>query len=1128
MIASKNSLVSVAPKVTLISFGDGSKMKSANKFDTDVKMRKRLKVNETTTLNDLIVEGNTTFKGTVTGINIDNNGGGGGTTDPTAINNAIATCKTYTDNQTGWGLNSWTIAGSVYSKTTDSLIAKIVTMQNSYATKSYVDVTNQSSKGLSYYAAGTFPTKTGGVYYVPVTTLIDNSWLILKDNNANFTTQGLKYQHGNINPGYVLTCADADGTVEWRAAPSGNTIIQSIHTDVGSSNIPIFSLTDDKDGERGFYFYPNKATVINGTQNNIALLGGSGAINNNLEYNVTFGVYSSTDELIQFRSPTNSTIGQTYISGGMDGQFISLDHSLVINTPTSILMQSGTGTDNYISLNGLKVYNNGNLATNHHIVCKGSQSSFTSDYIDSGQIINRNNLYLDGDLVTYINYNPTLFTTPTLSIVNSQSGAILLKNLDSTASEQTFIMNTNGISCNLLNNKSFVFNLKNQGVSNSITIDSNSNISGIQTITSSNSISQNYYFSPNKYHQIYINNNDLYVKNGVSGSEIIFQTTHGTSLNTMIFDDVGDLIVPSSVNSPHYYFKVNVDTGFYLDTAQNLVTDIKGTQSLLIKTVNDLGNTLTVSVDKNGKIKGYDVEFQNGLFNNSITLTPYLNVYCFKNNANVASTIFEMTLPNVTPYAVSDSGFVFNVINRDGSSNAYRMDTLGNFRTTSVLSSYLTCDTTLTLANYSAGVYGGAAISKTSNSFIINAGDPDSTTFTLKIGSNQCIINSALNCSGLNSINVNTGLIIGTDLLNPKKIYLSSSPDTLVIENGGASSSISFKTHNNIGTTNTISMNSNGDLVGINNLSLYNLYWQNSLIDFTRLSQIRYITPSSTMTAHTQVISTPGNGIYLIPKLSTNPNPWNTIIQTGDNAIVSDNGSLSIVTPATSQVGVRLSSSYAELYTPKVATSSGLTFSDNTIQTTAMTTAYLTSFITNLITSQNLIPAIPVGTIFPYGGTMYAGTLDNNSNAPTGYLFCSGAAALITSYPALYNVIGGIYNNGQQPPTGYFYLPNLKGAFLKGIGTNNTWTDTDPVANTGIYQQQVVGKHYHRYVDRGDGVKQAAASAGTGGTNVATTGSGNYTTSDGILATGGNTGYTTFTTTENRPNCVCVSYIIKY
>jgi microcystin-dependent protein len=102
---------------------------------------------------------------------------------------------------------------------------------------------------------------------------------------------------------------------------------------------------------------------------------------------------------------------------------------------------------------------------------------------------------------------------------------------------------------------------------------------------------------------------------------------------------------------------------------------------------------------------------------------------------------------------------------------------------------------------------------------------------------------------------------------------------------------------------------------------------------------------------------------------------------------------------------------------------------------------------------------MPVGTILPYGGTV----------APKGWLMCNGNNYNGTIYPDLYATIGTMFGNSGT--AGYFNVPDLRGMFLRGAGTNNTYQ----TANGAYYAGGSVGTemsdqmqgHYHQFNDLG-------------------------------------------------------------
>jgi microcystin-dependent protein len=69
---------------------------------------------------------------------------------------------------------------------------------------------------------------------------------------------------------------------------------------------------------------------------------------------------------------------------------------------------------------------------------------------------------------------------------------------------------------------------------------------------------------------------------------------------------------------------------------------------------------------------------------------------------------------------------------------------------------------------------------------------------------------------------------------------------------------------------------------------------------------------------------------------------------------------------------------------------------------------------------------LPAGLILPFGGT----------SAPTGYLECNGNMVSRTTYASLFAAIGTTWGAGNGNTT--FNLPDLRGTFLRGTGSNAT------------------------------------------------------------------------------------------
>ena len=98
--------------------------------------------------------------------------------------------------------------------------------------------------------------------------------------------------------------------------------------------------------------------------------------------------------------------------------------------------------------------------------------------------------------------------------------------------------------------------------------------------------------------------------------------------------------------------------------------------------------------------------------------------------------------------------------------------------------------------------------------------------------------------------------------------------------------------------------------------------------------------------------------------------------------------------------------------------------------------------VTSDIQSQLNGAGSPAGTIITFGGT----------SAPTGYLACQGQEELQSAYPALYAAIGTAWGSASSPAS-HFKLPDLRGAFLRGTGSNATHN----MANGNDFAGQAVG-----------------------------------------------------------------------
>lgn len=169
----------------------------------------------------------------------------------------------------------------------------------------------------------------------------------------------------------------------------------------------------------------------------------------------------------------------------------------------------------------------------------------------------------------------------------------------------------------------------------------------------------------------------------------------------------------------------------------------------------------------------------------------------------------------------------------------------------------------------------------------------------------------------------------------------------------------------------------------------------------------------------------------------------------------------------------------------------------------------------------------PAGIIAPFAGT----------SAPSGWLTCEGQAVSQTTYAALYAAIGATWNTGGEG-VGNFRLPDLRGVFLRGTGTNGTGSSSGAVGpSVGTYAGDTFQGHWHSVNDPGHvhtfaGASYNYADTLNGTQPFANTGYGTSTNSSttGLTvrapSTDGTNG-TPQTGTETKPKNYGILYIIK-
>jgi microcystin-dependent protein len=158
---------------------------------------------------------------------------------------------------------------------------------------------------------------------------------------------------------------------------------------------------------------------------------------------------------------------------------------------------------------------------------------------------------------------------------------------------------------------------------------------------------------------------------------------------------------------------------------------------------------------------------------------------------------------------------------------------------------------------------------------------------------------------------------------------------------------------------------------------------------------------------------------------------------------------------------------------------------------------------------------VPSGAILPFA----------MNTAPTGWLAADGSAVSRTTYAALWTALGTTsspYGQGNGSTT--FNLPDLRGYFVRGSGTNS---DGTAAGTFGTKQSDDFKSHNHTDAGHTHTATTTAALAGT--SNVSASGSANKQPV-GTGAVTVNTGYADIQYsggTETRPKNIAMLYCIK-
>jgi microcystin-dependent protein len=160
---------------------------------------------------------------------------------------------------------------------------------------------------------------------------------------------------------------------------------------------------------------------------------------------------------------------------------------------------------------------------------------------------------------------------------------------------------------------------------------------------------------------------------------------------------------------------------------------------------------------------------------------------------------------------------------------------------------------------------------------------------------------------------------------------------------------------------------------------------------------------------------------------------------------------------------------------------------------------------------QSLSP-VPTGLVIPYAANAPIAL-------PSGYLECDGSTVSQGTYANLFAVIGTTYDL-VAPPSGQFTLPDLRGYFIRGFGTNS---DTTASAAFGTKQADAMQGHRHNLLDANTRTITTASAnfilGGSPSVALSTNGVGNPVTDtvNGTPRTG----------SETRPCNIAMRYLIK-
>ena len=154
-----------------------------------------------------------------------------------------------------------------------------------------------------------------------------------------------------------------------------------------------------------------------------------------------------------------------------------------------------------------------------------------------------------------------------------------------------------------------------------------------------------------------------------------------------------------------------------------------------------------------------------------------------------------------------------------------------------------------------------------------------------------------------------------------------------------------------------------------------------------------------------------------------------------------------------------------------------------------------------------------------------------NTSAPTGFLACDGAAVSRTTYATLFAAVATVWGTGDGSST--FHLPDFRGTFLRGTGSQGTYNmakGTDFAgAAVGAFENDQSQDHNH-FVTTGAGIGMGVNNAGANASyrqiNPASNDFSEWLIVDGLRVLNGQG--TPRVGDETRPFNASILYCIKY